>query len=74
MGYVDFTLRVRAKTSNDTPPPTREDVTSAMTLALMRSEVWLIQSLGEMELELTSVETTDFGGFDNNHFTKGFQG
>jgi hypothetical protein len=74
MGYVDFTLQVRAKTSDDTPPPTREDVTSAMTLALMRSEVWLIQSLGEMELELTSVNIADFGGFDDNAFTRGFKG
>jgi hypothetical protein len=74
MGYVDFDIRIRAKTSDDTPPPTREDVTSAMTLALMRSEVWLIQSLGDMELELTSVTTADFGGFNDNHFRRKLRG
>jgi hypothetical protein len=73
MGYVDFDIRIRAKTSDDTPPPTDADVTSAMTLALMRSEVWLIQSLGEMEIELTSVDIVDFGGFNDNHFTRGFK-
>lgn len=61
--YVDYRALFRVKTSEGVAPPTSADVSAMITLALMRAEVWLTQELqerGDLEIELTSVDTNDW--------------
>lgn len=59
---VDYRAVFRVKTAPGTEPPSLDDVRAMLTLALMRSEVWLIQSLaeGDLEIQLSEVRIHDW--------------
>lgn len=66
--FVEYSPRIRVKVSEEQHVPTPDQFRSLLTLALMRSEVWLIRELDAADLELTieGVDVTDFGGFNFN--------
>jgi hypothetical protein len=60
--WTDYRAVFRIKTGEESHPGL-EAVRAMLTLALMRSEVWLTQELqerGDLEIELTSVDIHDW--------------
>jgi hypothetical protein len=59
---VDYQAIFSIKTSEGAEPPSMDTVRSMLVLALMRSEVWLIQELdsGDLEISLNRVQIHDW--------------
>lgn len=61
---VDYRAVFSIKTSEGIEPPSLETVQAMLVLALMRSEVWLIQELedsrGDVEISLNRLQIHDW--------------
>lgn len=60
--HVDYVATFRVKTG-DNEPPTLMMVQAMLTLALMRTEVWLTQEQnerGDLEIELSDIRINDW--------------